>query len=133
MWKSFQKYALAEKNSADRERRRQRCRYRFHTFGTVARITREAIDILAGQGLKAGIIRPITLWPFPYRAFDEIGDKTKVVISAELSMGQMLDDVKIGVCGRLPVSLIHRTGGMVPTSIEIAEKARTIYLDALNS
>lgn len=132
--KLFKKYALAEK---------ELCRYEsvgvkdadivFIAFGTVARITREAIDILAGQGLKAGIIRPITLWPFPYRAFDEIGDKTKVVISAELSMGQMLDDVKIGVCGRLPVSLIHRTGGMVPTSIEIAEKARTIYLDALNS
>ena len=48
-------------------------------------------------------------------------------------MGQMLDDVKRGVCGRYPVSLIHRTGGMIPTSIEIAEKAKKIYLDALNA
>jgi 2-oxoglutarate ferredoxin oxidoreductase subunit alpha len=45
-------------------------------------------------------------------------------------MGQMLDDVKMGVCGRFPVSLIHRTGGMIPTSIEVAQKAKQIYLDA---
>ncbi|NLT14776.1 MAG: 3-methyl-2-oxobutanoate dehydrogenase subunit VorB [Clostridiales bacterium] len=132
--KLFKKYALAEK---------ELCRYEsigvedadivFVAFGTVARIAREAIEILAGEGLKAGIIRPISLWPFPYQAFDEISDKTKVVISAELSMGQMLDDVKRGVCGRYPVSLIHRTGGMIPTSIEIAEKAKKIYLDALNA
>lgn len=105
----------------------------FVAFGMVARIAKEAIELLAAQGIKAGLIRPISLWPFPYQAFDELGDKTKVVISAELNMGQMLEDVKMGVCGRYPVSLIHRTGGMIPTSIEIAEKAKKIYLEALNA
>ena len=98
----------------------------FVAFGTVARLTKEAIEILASQGVKAGLIRPISLWPFPYQAFDEISPKTKVVISTELSMGQMIEDVKVGVNGRYPVELIHRTGGIVPTSLEVAEKAREI-------
>ena len=79
--------------------------------------------ILAEQGIKAGLIRPITLWPFPIKAFDEINyAKTKKVISVELSMGQMLTDVKMAVNGRLPVGLISRTGGIVPTSLEVVEK-----------
>lgn len=105
----------------------------FVAFGTVARIAKEAIELLAEQGIKAGLIRPISLWPFPYEAFDAITSKTKVVISAELSMGQLMDDVKLGVKGRVPVELVHRTGGIIPTSIELAEKSKKIYLDALNA
>ena len=95
-------------------------------FGTVARIAKEAIEMLAEQGIKAGLIRPISLWPFPYDAFDKITNKTKVVISAELSMGQMIQDVKLGVKNRLPVKLLNRTGGMIPTSLEIAERTKKI-------
>lgn len=98
----------------------------FVSFGTMSRIVREAIDRLAEDGIKAGMIRPISLWPFPDKAFDEIGPKTKVIISAELSIGQMMDDVKCAVCGRFPVDLIYRTGGMVPTPLEVAEKAKAI-------
>lgn len=132
--KLFEKYRAAEK---------EMCRYDnynledadivFVAFGMVSRITKEAIEILAEQNIKAGLIRPISLWPFPYKAFDALGEKTKVVISTEMSMGQMIDDVRMGVCGRYPVELIHRTGGIIPTSIEIAEKAKKIYLDALNA
>ena len=96
-------------------------------FGTVARIAKEAIEILAGQGIKVGLLRPISLWPYPYEAFDKITDKTKVVISAELSMGQMIQDVKLGVNGRFPVKLLNRTGGIVPTSREIAERTKKIF------
>jgi len=95
----------------------------FTAFGTVARITKEAIELLAEQGIKAGLIRPISLWPFPYDAFDLITEKTKVVISAELSMGQLIQDVRIGVGKRFPIRLINRTGGIIPTSLEIAERA----------
>jgi len=101
----------------------------FVAFGTIARITKEAIELLAQQGVKAGLIRPISLWPFPYDAFDAISDKTKVVISAEMSMGQLIQDVKIGVGKRLPIKLINRTGGIIPTSLEIAERARKILDD----
>ena len=98
----------------------------FVAFGTVARITKEAIELLSEKGIKAGLIRPISLWPFPYDAFDLITDKTRVVISAELSMGQLIQDVRIGVGKRFPIKLINRTGGIIPTSLEIAERAAKI-------
>ncbi len=98
----------------------------FVAYGTMARLTREVMELLAAEGIKAGLIRPISLWPFPEAAFDQIGPKTKVVISTELSMGQLMDDVKRAVCGRFPVKLIHRTGGIIPTSLEVAQKAKAI-------
>ena len=98
----------------------------FVSFGSMSRIVREAMDHLAEQGIKAGMIRPISLWPFPNKAFDEISPKTKMVISAELSIGQMMDDVKCAVCGRFPVELLYRTGGMVPTPLEVVEKTKAL-------
>ncbi|MDR1328445.1 MAG: 3-methyl-2-oxobutanoate dehydrogenase subunit VorB [Oscillospiraceae bacterium] len=129
--KLFEKYARAEKELVRVETRDlDDADIVLVAFGTVARIAREAIDILAERGIKAGLIRPISLWPFPYATFDEIGARTKAVISAELSMGQMLEDVKIGVGKRLPVRLIHRTGGMIPTSLELADSAEKIYIES---
>jgi len=98
----------------------------FVAFGTMARLATEAMELLQAQGIKAGLIRPVTLWPFPYSAFDALTDKTKVVISTELSMGQLIEDVRLGVQGRFPVKLIHRTGGMLPTSLEIVDKTKKI-------
>jgi 2-oxoglutarate ferredoxin oxidoreductase subunit alpha len=98
----------------------------FVAFGTTARITKEAMELLAQQGIKTGLVRPISLWPFPYDAFDMLTDKTKVVISAEMSMGQLIQDVRIGVGKRFPIKLINRTGGMIPTSLEISERAKKI-------
>ena len=94
----------------------------FVAFGTVSRLCMEAMELLEEQGVKAGLIRPISLWPFPYKAFDGLSEKTKLVVSAELSMGQLIQDVKLGVMGRKPVALVSRTGGIVPGSREIADK-----------
>jgi len=96
-------------------------------FGTVARIAKEAIELLTEQGLKVGLIRPISLWPFPYDVFKTITNKTKVVISAELSMGQMIQDVRLGIGDRFPIKLLNRTGGMIPTPLEIAERTKKIF------
>lgn len=95
-------------------------------FGTMARIVKEAMDILDGMGIKAGLIQPISLWPFPEVAFDELSSDVKVVISAELAMGQMKEDVRTAVKGRFPVELVARTGGMVPTPNEVAERVKSI-------
>jgi 2-oxoglutarate ferredoxin oxidoreductase subunit alpha len=125
--KLFAKYARAEKELARVEMIDvEDADIVFTAFGTLARITKEAIELLGEQGIKAGLIRPISLWPFPYDAFDMITDKTKVVISAELSMGQLVQDVQIGVGKRFPIKIISRTGGMIPTSLEIAERAKSI-------
>ncbi len=123
----FDKYAEAE---------RELVRYKtqgledaeivFVAFGTMSRLCAEAIEILEEQGIKAGMIRPISLWPFPKQAFDEIGPKTKLVISTELSMGQMIDDIRLAVMNRWPVGLINRTGGIVPSSLEIVERAKKL-------
>ncbi len=98
----------------------------FVAYGSTARITEEAIDLLAEDGIKAGLIRPISLWPFPYEAFDKIPQNTKAVISVELSRGQMMDDVKIGSNGRFPVSLSSRVGGILITPPEIAADAKKV-------
>ncbi|MBQ8263888.1 MAG: 3-methyl-2-oxobutanoate dehydrogenase subunit VorB [Oscillospiraceae bacterium] len=102
----------------------------FVAFGTMSRLCAEAIEILEEKGIKAGLIRPISLWPFPNKAFDEIGSKCKVVISTELSMGQMLSDVKSAVAGRWKTGLINRTGGIVPSSLEIVERAIKLWEEA---
>ena len=126
--KLFEKYARAEKELVRYETiGLEDAEIVFVAFGTLARLVSETIELLAEDGIKAGLIRPISLWPFPYEAFQKLSPHTKVVISAELSMGQMLNDVKMGICGRYPVELIHRTGGIVPTSLEVKEKAKKIW------
>jgi len=96
----------------------------FVAYGSTARITEEAMELLAEEGIKAGMIRPISLWPFPYEAFEKIPNTVKAVVSVELSMGQMIDDVKIGCCGKFPIYLSNRVGGILITPQEIAEDAK---------
>lgn len=99
----------------------------FVSFGSTSRVAKEAINMMEKEGLKIGMIRPKTLWPFPEKAFDEIDPKTtKMVISVELSMGQMLQDVKLAVNGRYPTGLINRVGGMLLTPEEIVERTKTL-------
>lgn len=123
----FDKYAQAEKELVRyKTQNLEDAEIVFVAFGTMSRLCAEAIELLGEQGIKAGMIRPISLWPFPDKAFDEIGPKTKLVISTELSMGQMIFDVKAAANGRWPVGLINRTGGIVPSSIEIVERAKKL-------
>lgn len=95
-------------------------------YGTTARIAKNAIDTLEKEGIKVGLIRPITLWPFPYKAFKEVPATTKALLSVEMSMGQMVDDIKIGIEGRLPVEFYGRSGGMIPTPEAIVDKVKDI-------
>ena len=123
----FEKYPEAEKEMVRyKTQNLEDAEIVFVAFGTMSRLCAEAIELLEEQGIKAGLIRPISLWPFPDAAFDEIGPKTKVVISTELNMGQMVADVKAAVNGRWPVGLINRTGGIVPSSLEIVERAKKL-------
>jgi 2-oxoglutarate ferredoxin oxidoreductase subunit alpha len=96
-------------------------------YGTVSRICKNAIKMLEKDGIKVGLIRPITLWPFPVKAFEEVIDRTKNgFISVELSCGQMVEDVELASKGRKPVHFYGRTGGMVPTPTEIANKIKSL-------
>lgn len=91
-------------------------------YGTTSRIVRNAIFELKEQGINVGLIRPITLWPFPEKAFDLIPETCKSLLSVEMSMGQMVDDIKIASAGRWPVHFYGRSGGMVPTPEGVMNK-----------
>lgn len=96
-------------------------------YGTTSRIAKAAIFQLGQEGYKVGMIRPITLWPYPYEEFKKINPKCKGILTVEMNTGQMIDDVKIAVEGKHPVYFYGRTGGMVPTPEEIVEKVKEIY------
>lgn len=102
----------------------------FVAYGTTSRIVKNSIDILREQGVKAGLIRPKTLWPFPFEAFENIPE-AKTLLTVEMSMGQMVDDVKLAVAGKLPVHFYGRAGGMAPTPNEITEKANKVLEEEL--
>jgi len=95
-------------------------------YGTTARITKTAIKILREKGIKAGLIRPITLFPFPYKTFEEAAEKVDNILVVEMNMGQMVEDVKLAVCGKTKVHFYGRTGGMVPSYDEIAAQVEKI-------
>lgn len=98
----------------------------FVAYGTPARLARAAVKVLAKEGIKAGLFRPITLWPFPEEALHEIAtrESVKTVVAVELSLGQMVDDVKIAVNGVKPVGFCGKAGGIVPTPREVADAAK---------
>ena len=95
-------------------------------YGSVARICKNAVDALREQGIKAGLIRPITLWPFPSEAYAEHTKNAKAVLTVEMSMGQMVEDVKLALNGNVPVHFFGRTGGNIPYPNEIIEEVKKI-------
>jgi 2-oxoglutarate ferredoxin oxidoreductase subunit alpha len=90
-------------------------------YGTVGRILRTTVRMARENGIKAGLIRPITLWPFPEKPIREAAKTAKMVMSVEMSTGQMVEDVRLAVNGRVPTPFYGRTGGVVPTPTEIFE------------
>lgn len=95
-------------------------------FGASARIARSAVVSAREKGIKAGLIRPITLWPFPTDAIEGVIDHAKVLLSVEMNMGQMVDDVRLASAGRVPVEFFGRTGGIIPTPAEVLEQIETL-------
>ena len=95
-------------------------------FGASARIARSAVNAAREEGIKAGLIRPITLWPFPTDVISEAADHAKAFLSVEMNMGQMVEDVKLVSNGRVPVDFYGRTGGVIPTPAEVLEKIREL-------
>ncbi len=96
-------------------------------YGVVSRIVYSAIDQAREQGLKVGLLRPITLWPFPSKAISNLCATAKCFLAVELSTGQMIEDVQLAVNGRAPVHFYGRCGGMVPGGKELqAEFAKIL-------
>ncbi|HEX2926364.1 MAG TPA: transketolase C-terminal domain-containing protein, partial [Ruminiclostridium sp.] len=95
-------------------------------YGTVARIIKNVIKMAEKEGIKVGLIRPITLWPFPTAAYEKYAETPKAFLSVELSSGQMVEDVRLAVNGKRPVHFYGRMGGMVPSQKEVMDKIKEI-------
>lgn len=93
--------------------------YIFVAFGLSARICHKALNLAREKGIKAGLIRPISLYPFPSKRIFEISQHTKLFLDVELNAGQMVEDVKLAVNGKSPVEFYGRLGGMIPSPEEI--------------
>lgn len=94
-------------------------------FGACARIARSAVNEAREKGMRVGLIRPITLWPYPVSAIKEC--PAKVFLTVEMNMGQMVEDVRLAAEGAAPVEFFGRTGGVIPTPAEVFEEVRRLY------
>ena len=116
----FERYALIEETEAMYEEYlMEDAEICIAAFGIAARVAKNAINEARAQGIKVGMIRPKTLWPFPKAPFRAAADRVKSVISVELSMGQMIEDVRLATECRVPVTLCNRVGGMIPSPEQI--------------
>ena len=99
-------------------------------YGTVARIAKTAIKNLREKGVRVGMVRPITVFPFPYETLDKVAERVSKFLVVEMSLGQMVEDVKLGVCGKAQVQFYGRTGGMVPSYDEIVAQTEKLVKEA---
>ncbi len=98
--------------------------YLLVAYGTSARVCQKAVHILREQGVKAGLLRPITLFPFPTKRINELAGRVKGILSVEMSAGQMVEDVLLSVNGKVPVKHFGRMGGIVTTPEEVVENLK---------
>lgn len=95
--------------------------YLFVAYGSSARICQKAIELAREKGIKVGLLRPITLFPYPTKAIQEMLGQVKGILSVEMSAGQMVEDVRLAVNGKVPVEHFGRYGGIIPTPDEVVE------------
>ena len=116
----FEKYEVIKNNEVMYESyMMDDAEYCVVAFGIAARISKNAVTMARKQGKKVGLIRPITLWPFPTEVLNKTADKVKGFISVELSMGQMIEDIRLATECKKPVRLCNRTGGMIPSPEQV--------------
>ena len=121
-FKRYERYKYIEENEAMYEEyMMDDAEICIAAFGIAARVAKNAINEARAQGIKVGLIRPITLWPFPNAPFKKAAESVKQIISVELSMGQMIDDIKLASECRVPVTLCNRVGGMIPSPEQVLE------------
>ncbi len=116
----YERYAKAEENEVKYEEyMTDDADIIITAFGITSRIAKSAVAEARQNGIKAGLLRPITLWPFPKKILSSLADHTKAFLSVEMSMGQMVDDVRLAVNGKKPVYFFGRTGGIIPSVDEV--------------
>ena len=121
----YERYKLVEQNEAMwEEYMMEDAEICVVAFGIASRVAKNAVVAARAEGIKVGLIRPITLWPFPAKPMLEAADKVKGFISVELNMGQMIEDIRLATQCKKPVALCSRTGGMIPSPDEVLASIR---------
>ena len=124
--KLIEKYnEIKEKEVRYEEFQCEDAEYLFVAYGTSARVCQKAVQLAREQGIKAGLLRPITLFPFPSKKINELADKVKIMLSVEMSAGQMVEDVQLSVNGKVPVYHFGRMGGIIPSPDEVMENLKS--------
>ncbi|MCL2693903.1 MAG: 3-methyl-2-oxobutanoate dehydrogenase subunit VorB [Oscillospiraceae bacterium] len=119
----FSRYAKITEKEADAEYDKD-ATIVVAAYGSTARVARSAVDMARAEGINAGLFRPKTVWPFPEKQLKEATKNAKAVLVTEMSMGQMIDDVKMALESKLPVEFYGRQGGFVPNPDEILKKIK---------
>ena len=123
----YEKYAVIEENEPMwEEYMMEDAEICVVAFGIASRVAKNAVVTARNEGIKVGLIRPITLWPFPKNAIASAADKVKAFISVELNMGQMIEDIRLYSQCKKPVTLCNRTGGMIPSPDQVLESIRKV-------
>lgn len=115
---------IKEKEVRFEEFQCQDAEYLLVAYGTSARVCQKAVELSRAQGIKAGLLRPITLFPYPSKQLNKLADQVKLMLSVEMSAGQMVEDVMLSVNGKVPVYHYGRMGGMIPTPDEVVENLK---------
>ena len=124
----YERYAVIEKNEVMYEEyKMDDAEICIVAFGVAARVSQNAIDEARKKGIKVGMIRPITLWPFPKDVLKKAAEKVHTFVSVELNMGQMIEDVELAIRCSRPVLLCNRAGGMIPTTQDVLAKIDEAY------
>jgi Pyruvate:ferredoxin oxidoreductase and related 2-oxoacid:ferredoxin oxidoreductases, alpha subunit len=102
--------------------------YMLVAYGSSARICQKAVEIAREQGIKVGLLRPITLFPYPTKAIQAMLGQLKAILAVEMSAGQMVEDVRLAVNGKVPVEHFGRLGGMIPTPNEVVDSLKKHFI-----
>ena len=123
----FERYAKIEENECLWEEfMMEDAEYCVVAFGIASRVSKNAVRQAREKGIKVGLIRPITLWPFPKKVLAEAAEKVKGFVSVELSMGQMIEDIKLATECKRSVTLCNRSGGMIPSPEQVLESIENL-------
>ncbi len=117
-----EKYRDVEKNESSwQEKLTEDAEILLVGYGITSRVSSAAVELARAEGIRTGLLRPITLYPFPKQRLHELARRVQAIVVVELSYGQLLEDVRLAVNGTVPVHLLRRTGGMIPTAEDVLE------------
>jgi len=119
---------IKEKEVRYQEYQTEDAEYLLVAYGTSARVCQKSVQIARQNGIRLGLLRPVTLFPFPSARIAELAKQVKGILSVEMSAGQMVEDVMLSVNGKVPVKHFGRNGGIITTPDEVVENLKSTFI-----